>query len=85
MISTCQGKQHQKKTKNKRDITTQMEINKERQYTTIPDTSKNKTQIDRNNTQVEKRDLTESDKEITRDTKKHNHNRYRNNWKYIER
>ena len=46
-----------------------MEINKERQYTTIPDTSKNKTQIDRNNTQVEKGDLTESDKEITRDTK----------------
>ena len=53
----------------KRDITTQTEINKEKKYTTIPDTSKNNTQIDRNNTQVEKGDQTESDKEITQDTK----------------
>ena len=46
------------------------EINKKRKYTTIPDTSKNKTEIDRNNTQVEKGDQTESDKEITQDKKK---------------
>ena len=39
------------KIKIKRDITTQMEINKERKYTTTPDTSKHNTQIDdRNNT-----------------------------------
>ena len=53
----------------KRDITTQTEINKERKYATIPNTSKNNTHIDRNNTQVEKGDQTESDKEITQDTK----------------
>ena len=57
------------KTKIKRDITTQTEINKERKYATIPNTSKNNTHIDRNNTQVEKGDQTESDKEITQDTK----------------
>ena len=39
------------KIKIKRDITTQMEINKERKYTTTPDTSKHNSQIDdRNNT-----------------------------------
>ena len=55
----------------KRDITTQTEINKEREYTiTPPDTSKHNTQIDdRNNTQVKKGNQTESDKEIIQDTK----------------
>ena len=57
------------KTKIKRDITTQTEINNERKYPTIPNTSKNNTHIDRNNTQVEKGDQMESDKEITQDTK----------------
>ena len=43
------------KTKIKRDITTQTETNKEKKYTTTPDTSKSNIQIhDRNNTQVEK-------------------------------
>ena len=56
-------------TKIKRAITTQTEINKERKYTIIPDTSKNNTKIDRNNTQVDKGDQTESDKGITQDTK----------------
>ena len=53
------------KIKIKRDITTQTEINKERKYTTTPDTLKHNTQIDdRNNTQVKKGNQTESDKEI---------------------
>ena len=58
------------KIKIKRDITTQTEINKERKYTTTPDTLKHNTQIeDRNNTQVKKGNQAESDEEIIRDTK----------------
>ena len=41
----------------------------ERKYTTIRDTSKKHTQIDRNNTQVEKGDQTECDKETTKGSK----------------
>ena len=74
------------KIKIKRGITTQTEVNKERKYTTAPDTSKHNTKIDdRNNTQVKKGKQTESNKEIIQDTKSNHHNRYRNRSKYIKR
>ena len=74
------------KIKIKRGIATQTEINKERKYTTAPDTSKHNTKIDdRNNTQVKKGNQTESFKEIIQDTKNNHHNRYRNRSKYIKR